>query len=144
LDPLHFQDTPSGAVLHQISLYGYETGQALDIVETDAWVERQLDGSTLTISIATYPRIIEETGINISTFPEQSKRDPNANIVLRVTADVNPIDYAKAGEATFHWWATDGTPLEQIKQEIADEINWPMVFGRLRGVTAKITVRPPQ
>jgi hypothetical protein len=142
LDPL--QEMPWNKVVRYLSGFGYETDRALDVAETDAWVERHLVGSTLTVDLVTYPDIIEGADVDPDTFNQPSVRDPSARVVLRVSAEVDCTQYSQVEEhGTFLWWASEDIQLDQIKQEIADEVEWPLVFGRLRGVSANINVQEP-
>lgn len=92
------------------------------------------------LDLVTYPSIIEKAGVDPSFFPEHAKRDPDAVRIVRVACEVDPAEYAKAGEGTFVWTAPDGHTLEEIKERIEDDEEWPLSFNVLMGVSVSTTV----
>lgn len=117
--------TPVDAVFNKITEYAYEADMSAD----DAWVERSLEGTTLLLDFVTHPVYIERAGVDLSLFPERSKRDPDARRIVRVACEVDPAEYAKALEGTFVWFAPDGTTLEDIRGSMIEGEEWPLSFN---------------
>lgn len=128
------------AVINELANYGYEGDKSQDIAASDGWIERSLEGTTLTLDLVTYPAIIERAGVDPGLFPERAKRDPDAVRIVRVACEVDPAEYAKAAEGTFVWTAPDGITLEEIRERIEDD-EWPLSFNVLMGVSAGTAVR---
>lgn len=123
-------ETPVSNVFYKITEYLYD----FDISPGDAWIERSLEGTTLLLDLMTYPAMVEAAGVDLSLFPERSKRDPDAVRVVRVACEVDPAEYAKAYEGTFISTTPDGTTLEEIRELMAkdeedDEYELPLSFA---------------
>jgi hypothetical protein len=132
--------TAVNAVINELGNYGHEGEKSQDIAASDAWIERSLNGTTLLLDLVTYPAIIERAGVDSSSFTERARRDPDAVRVVRVACEVDPAEYAKAGEGTFLWTAPDGITLEEIRARIEEHEEWPLSFNVLMGVSANLSV----
>jgi hypothetical protein len=115
-------DTPDGVVLvvvvdpegdqgeravSRLGLSAYEGDTAFHLARTDGWAERRLDGDTLTVDVV----------------------DGGAARLLRVTATVDPAEYARAAEVTVVWEAPSGTPAEQVIAALRDQADLPLVLA---------------
>jgi hypothetical protein len=115
-------DTPDGVVLvvvvdpegdhgeravSRLGLSAYEGDTGFHLARTDGWAERRLDGDRLTVDVV----------------------DGEAARLLRVTATVDPAEYARAAEVTVVWEAPSGTPAEQVIAALRDQADLPLVLA---------------
>jgi hypothetical protein len=117
--------TPVSAIFNMIADYAYEADVSMD----DAWIERTLEGTTLLVDLVTHPVYIKRAGVDVSLFPERSKRNPEAIRFARVVCEVDPAEYAKAGEGTFVWTDPDGITLEEIRRRMLENEEEPLSFN---------------
>ena len=123
------EGTPARKVLDHLGSWAYEGERLLYIIPADGWIERRIEGSTLTIDLVTYPTLIEKAGVDPGSFTEKSALDASAVRLLRASFIVDPAEYAEADDATYVWTTAENTSLEQIKQDIEDENDAPLVFA---------------
>ncbi|MET9658008.1 hypothetical protein [Streptomyces sp. NPDC006510] len=92
--------SPGERAVARLGDYCYEGDGVLFLSGTDGWAEHTLDGHRLTVDIAVLPSALGQTGTDPAAFPDRSTADPEAVLVLRAEAEVDPELYARAAPAT--------------------------------------------
>lgn len=123
------EETPAAIILDHLADYAYDGDYRFYILATDAFIERRLEGSTLTLDLVTYPSKIERAGVDPTLFQQPAVQDASAVRILRAAFEVDPAEYAEAAEETYLWLSAEDASLEQIKEAIADEEDLPLVFA---------------
>lgn len=108
--------------------WGYEGDGALHIVRTDAWIERRLVGDVLTADVYVYDTLLKQLKLDLGEFPARSPVDPDAVLVLSVSATVDAELYAEADGGTAVFCAEPGVTDEEVVEAIQNEEEWPMLF----------------
>jgi hypothetical protein len=117
--------TPAHAVLAQVRNYSYDDEEYSYICATDGWIQCRLDGSTLTADILTYPKYIEDAGVDPALFTESVAHDPLSRRILRVTGEVDPAQYAEvADDGIAVVFTKDVATREELQQRMADDSDW--------------------
>ena len=96
---------PGERAVGELGARGYESDDALYILTSDAWVERDLDGTRLTVDFV---------------VPEK---------LLRVTGEVDPAEYARASDVTIVVLGDNGDSLDEAIATLIADGEWPLVFG---------------
>ncbi|TWF90859.1 hypothetical protein FHX80_13275 [Streptomyces brevispora] len=117
---------PGERAVHELFNCCYEGDGVVYLVPTDGWAEHTLDGNRLVVDIAEYPVALGRVGMDSGAFPGHSVVDPEAALVLRVDAVVDPERYARAAPGTVVFSAGPDQSLEEV---LASVDGWPMVLG---------------
>ncbi|MFB6891402.1 hypothetical protein ACFCX4_19100 [Kitasatospora sp. NPDC056327] len=91
---------PGERAVARLGAHGHEESGAFHLLPTDGWAERSLDGDRLTLAVAAYPVALRQVGVDPAAFPERSAAAPEAALLLRAEAVVDPGLYARADDVT--------------------------------------------
>ncbi|GGL56011.1 hypothetical protein GCM10014719_66680 [Planomonospora parontospora subsp. antibiotica] len=116
---------PGERTLDRLGMYCHEWDGGLYLLQTGGWAERFLEGSRLVVDIAVYPVALRQVGVDAAAFPGRSVIDPDAVVVLRAQAEVDPRLYGRAAPETLAFTADPGHTLDDA---IASK-EWPMVLA---------------
>ncbi|MFF2354734.1 hypothetical protein ACFVVL_33845 [Kitasatospora sp. NPDC058115] len=117
---------PGERAVAELGSYGYEGDGAFFLLPTDGWAEHTLDGGRLTVEVAVYPFTLQQIGADPEAFPERSSAEPEAVVVLRADASVDPELWARADDATAVFTAGAGLAPDEVP---AGEDAWPLVLA---------------
>lgn len=116
-------------IVAEIGAWGYEGDAALFIVPSDAWIERRVDGRTLTVDVYVYEYLLGQLNVDLTAYPVRALVDPRAVRVLSFSKDVDVELHAEADAATAVFSTPSGTSADEVIAAIADEEDWPMIFN---------------
>ena len=105
----------------------HEGDGAFYVLQTDAWMERALEGDTLVLDVVAYPVVLQ--GVDLAGVPERSRVDPDAIRVLRAATTVDPEVFARAQDVTVVVEVPPGTGIDDIVAGISDEAVTPVIFA---------------
>ncbi|MFE6870772.1 hypothetical protein ACFVFS_29975 [Kitasatospora sp. NPDC057692] len=117
---------PGERAVARLGRYGYEGDGAFHLLATDGWAERSLDGDRLTVAVAAHPFTLRQIDADPEAFPERSATAPEAALVLRADAVVDPGLYARADTATVVFSAGPELTLDDV---LAGDDAWPVVLA---------------
>ncbi|MFJ9947202.1 hypothetical protein [Kitasatospora sp. NPDC091207] len=117
---------PAERAVARLGDHCYEGDGVLYLVRTDGWAERALDAGRLVVGIAVYPVVLGQAGADAAAFAGRSPVDPEAVLVLRAEAPVDPELYARAAPGAVVFAAG---PEETLDDLLAAEEAWPMVVA---------------
>lgn len=121
---------PAGSVAERALAYlgssAYESDDAWYVLQTDAWVERSLDGDCLTLDFVAYPPCLDGFEGQMDHFVSRSLIDPDAIRLLRVVAQVDPVAYSQAAPETLLMLGASATDALAALANGEDE---PLVFA---------------
>jgi len=104
----------------------YEGDDAWYVLQTDAWVERRLDGDCLTLDVLAYPPCLDGFEGQMDPVVSQSSIDPDAIRLLRVVGQVDPDAYSQAAPETLVMMGASATDALAALANGEDE---PLVFA---------------
>ena len=119
----------SERIVAEIGAWGHEGDGALFIIPGDAWIERRVEGATLTVDVYVYEHLLRQLKVDLSAYPVRALVDERAVRVLSHSKEVDVELYAEAEPATAVYGAPTGTTPEEVVAAIADEEDWPMIFA---------------
>ncbi|GAB2898654.1 hypothetical protein [Streptomyces mayteni] len=120
------EGSPGERAVARLGGYGYEGDGAFYLPRTDGWAERALDGGRLVVDVAVWPSLLRRIGVDPAQFGRRSAVDPEAALVLRAEAEVDPAAYAGAGAATAVFTAGAGRALDDGFPAVDD---WPLLLA---------------
>ncbi|MBC6463286.1 hypothetical protein [Actinomadura sp. HBU206391] len=115
--------------MSRFGAHAYEGDRAFYVVQTDAWVERRLDGDTLTVDVVAHSAVLKRLGIEPAGFADRSRVDPYAVRLLRVVSAVDPALYARVPETTIVFAAPSGGPADKVVAALNAEADWPVIYA---------------
>lgn len=104
----------------------YESNDAWYVLQSDAWVERHLDGGCLTLDFVAHSHCLQAFPWQSGPFVARSIVDPSAIRLLRVIAQVDPIAFAQASPET---WVVVGASFAEAAAALAEGDLDPLVFA---------------
>ena len=104
----------------------YESEDAWYVLQTDAWVERRLDGDCLTLDFVAYATGLDGFEGPMDRFVSRSPIDSDAIRLLRVVGQVDPVAYARAAPETL---VTMGASTTDALAALANGEDDPLVFA---------------
>jgi hypothetical protein len=101
--------SPGERAVVELATRAAEGDGALFVAPADGWVQRRLDGDTLTVEL-----------YRGGTDPER---------LVRVETTVDPLDYAETGPSTLVFAAARGATSDEVVAAIQAEVDWPIVYA---------------
>ncbi|MFF5211175.1 hypothetical protein [Streptosporangium sp. NPDC000396] len=129
------QGTPAERAVYALGMSAYEGDRVFYVLPTDAWAERRLEGDTLTVDIMTYTSWLGELVAGVADpadFDPLPGPNPGECVLLRRSATVDPVEYARADGATLVFGAPADMPVEQVIAAMYAEEDWPIILGPRR------------
>lgn len=117
---------PAERAVARLGDYCHEGDGVFYLAQTDGWAERALSGDRLAVDVAVHPVALGQVGVDAAAFAERSPVDPEAVLVLRVEAGVEPELCARAASATVVFPAGPDDTLDDL---LDAEDAWPMVLA---------------
>jgi hypothetical protein len=117
---------PGERAVRNLLDHGYEGDGAFYLLPTDAWVERQLDGTTLTVRIVAPTDQLDELDIEDAGFAEP---EPGDTVLLERVTTVDPALYARTGPGTMVFASRRGTSPAEVVAAIHAADDWPLILG---------------
>jgi hypothetical protein len=110
---------PGERAVGELGAHGYECDDALYLLTSEAWVERVLDGTRLTVDFV----VAAET---------DAVPDPDGSGVVRllsVSGDVDPVEYGRVADETIVVLGDKGDSLDEAIATLTADGEWQLVFG---------------
>jgi len=104
----------------------HEGDAAWYVLQTDAWVERRLDGDCLTLDVLAYAPCLDGFEGQMDPVVSRSSIDPDAIRLLRVVGQVDPDAYSQAAPETL---VMMGTSAAEALAALANGDDEPLVFA---------------
>lgn len=105
----------------------YESDNAWYVLQSDAWVERRLDGDRLTLDFVAYSRCLDGFEEQTDQFVARSSIDQEAIRLLRIVGQVDPVAYSQAAPETL--LVFDTSSFVDALAALADGEGDPLVFA---------------
>ncbi|MFJ3927046.1 hypothetical protein [Streptomyces sp. NPDC090022] len=115
---------PAERAVARLSAQGYEGDGCLFLVRTDGWAERRLSDGTLTVSVAAYPADPDDADGVL-----RSARDPQAVLLLTVSAPVSALAYARATDSTVVVVTPEARSAGDIEADLGTGALWPLILA---------------
>ncbi|TDC77548.1 hypothetical protein [Streptomyces hainanensis] len=120
------EGSPGERAVARLGGHGYEGDGAFYLPRTDGWAERALGGGRLVVDVVVWPAVLPRIGVDAASFRRRSEVVPEAALVLRAVAEVDPAAYARAAPATAVFTAGPGRALD-AGFPAADD--WPLLLA---------------
>ncbi|MFD9596512.1 hypothetical protein ACFWA9_27730 [Kitasatospora sp. NPDC059973] len=117
---------PAERAVARLGTHCYEGDGVLHLTRTGGWAEHALAGDRLVVEVAVHSAPLDRAGVDLAAFTGRSSVDPEAVLVLRAEAAVEPESYARAAPATAVFTAG---PDETLDDLLAGGESWPMVLA---------------
>ena len=104
----------------------YEGDDAWYVSQTDAWVERRVDGNCLTLDFLAYPPCLDGFEGQMDHVVSRSSIDPELIRLLRVVGQVSPDAYSQAAPETLVMMGASAT---EALAALASGEDDPLVFA---------------